>query len=605
EHAGDVVSRDLLIEDVWHLEHGGDDSLSRAISVLRKAFRDAGAAEEIIETIPKRGYRLKVPVTAIDRFEPRPEPDLLDRSMTADHSHDPTVAPTRPSRSGALVWLAAACIALVFGGVGFMFASGPAPDTQTVTVEIDRVWLAPVEVASDAPTTERFASNLRAQMSSQLLANGLLTTLEAGGADNGQKFDITSRVDEAPDELRVTVNLVDHPSQLLLWSRVFEPSGEAGQAFDLTVSTRLAGVLGCMTRWRPDFRETPATTLALYARLCERLHEMKMGDLLTFTEPIYTADPENPYAISLQAWALVIEAKHQELDRDRDHFYAHAEALIAPILEADPSHPFANFVAGAIGWTRSGGKDLEKVEGHMRLASRPQAMPDEFYTLYSNFLRSVGRFSAAADMFYKAASNHPNDPELLVQMGWIFASMGEYGAMERQFARAAEINPDLWLLHLRRVQRHVFLGDDPGAALEFLSQAPREDYEGSQDYDRCYRTFLRLKVGELTDPALLETDCRGVAYHWPMRMYVALGEIDRAWALIEENADSTIYDETIIHFYPDMAPFRQDPRFWVTMDRFGLVDYWSETGRWPDFCTTEQLPVDCQTMASRAISETD
>ncbi|MEL6662742.1 MAG: hypothetical protein AAFR33_07040, partial [Pseudomonadota bacterium] len=28
-----------------------------------------------------------VPVTAIDRFEPRPEPELLDRSMSADHSH--------------------------------------------------------------------------------------------------------------------------------------------------------------------------------------------------------------------------------------------------------------------------------------------------------------------------------------------------------------------------------------------------------------------------------------------------------------------------------------------------------------------------------------
>ncbi|MEO0872837.1 MAG: hypothetical protein AAFY19_12890, partial [Pseudomonadota bacterium] len=74
---------------------------------------------------------------------------------------------------------------------------------------------------------------------------------------------------------------------------------------------------------------------------------------------------------------------------------------------------------------------------------------------------------------------------------------------------------------------------------------------------------------------------------------------------IEENADSTIYDETIMHFYPDMAPFRQDPRFWVTMDRFGLVDYWSGTSRWPDFCTTEELPVDCQTKASRVISETD
>ncbi|MEO0815922.1 MAG: winged helix-turn-helix domain-containing protein [Pseudomonadota bacterium] len=597
EHAGDVVARDTLIEQVWRVEHGGDDSLSRAISLLRKTLRDAGETDTVIETIPKRGYKLTLPVKALSRVE-------LPGGLFLDNAPDET-ADARPDKSsGRGLALAIVAATLMCAGVLAVLLTWPAPDTQTVSVEIDRVWLAPVQTVSDTPQTERFASNLRAQMSSQLLANGLFTTLAAGGEAQGQKFDITTRVDGGEDMLRVTVNLVDHPSQLLLWSRVFEPS-EEGQAFDLTVSTRLAGVLGCMTRWRPDFRETPVETLALYARFCERPYEAKMGDVLTFSQPIYDADPTNPYAISLHAWATVLEAKHQESPEDSEILFADAKDLIIPILDGDPEHPFANFVAGAISWTRSGGKDLIEVENRMRIASAPQAMPDEFYTLYSNFLRSVGRFSAASDMFYKAASNHPNDPELLTQMGWIFASLGDYGAMERQFDRAAEIDPDLWLLHLRRLQSKVFLRDDPDDALAFLRQPPEGDYQAPENYQQCYRTFLRLKQGAGNDPTALEEACRGVAYHWPMRMYVALGEIDRAWALIEGGADATVYDETIIHFYPDMAPFRQDHRFWIMMDRYGLVDYWAETDRWPDFCTMEALPVDCRTMARRAISETD
>ena len=61
-HAGEVVSRDDLIEEIWKVEYGADESLTRAISVLRKSFRAQGVTDKTIETIPKRGYRLLLPV---------------------------------------------------------------------------------------------------------------------------------------------------------------------------------------------------------------------------------------------------------------------------------------------------------------------------------------------------------------------------------------------------------------------------------------------------------------------------------------------------------------------------------------------------------------
>lgn len=59
---GEVVSRDQLIEQVWSVKFGADESLTRAISELRKAIRVAGETEKYIETVYKRGYRLSADV---------------------------------------------------------------------------------------------------------------------------------------------------------------------------------------------------------------------------------------------------------------------------------------------------------------------------------------------------------------------------------------------------------------------------------------------------------------------------------------------------------------------------------------------------------------
>lgn len=58
EHAGEVVTRDALIDHVWFFNPVADESLTRAVSQLRKAFRNDPAGTPYIQTIWKRGYVL-------------------------------------------------------------------------------------------------------------------------------------------------------------------------------------------------------------------------------------------------------------------------------------------------------------------------------------------------------------------------------------------------------------------------------------------------------------------------------------------------------------------------------------------------------------------
>jgi DNA-binding winged helix-turn-helix (wHTH) protein/tetratricopeptide (TPR) repeat protein len=63
ERAGQVVSKDELLDSVWGGAAVSDHSVAIAISQLRRALDDAHSPAKYIETIPKRGYRLVATVT--------------------------------------------------------------------------------------------------------------------------------------------------------------------------------------------------------------------------------------------------------------------------------------------------------------------------------------------------------------------------------------------------------------------------------------------------------------------------------------------------------------------------------------------------------------
>ncbi len=58
--AGQVVSRDTLIAQVWQGRIVSDSAINRAVSMLRKALASLDQQTDYIETVPKLGYRLLV-----------------------------------------------------------------------------------------------------------------------------------------------------------------------------------------------------------------------------------------------------------------------------------------------------------------------------------------------------------------------------------------------------------------------------------------------------------------------------------------------------------------------------------------------------------------
>jgi DNA-binding winged helix-turn-helix (wHTH) protein len=63
EHRNEVLSKERLLEAVWHNTYVGEDALVRCISEIRNVFGDEPKSSRVIQTIPKTGYRLIATVT--------------------------------------------------------------------------------------------------------------------------------------------------------------------------------------------------------------------------------------------------------------------------------------------------------------------------------------------------------------------------------------------------------------------------------------------------------------------------------------------------------------------------------------------------------------
>src|SRR5262245_26004851 len=113
EHPGELVTRDELRQRLWpadtfvDFEHG----LNAAVKRLRDALGDSVDSPRYVETIPRRGYRLVLPIEA------RGHPRAVDAVATK----------AGRSRGRRLAWLAtagAAAVAIVATSASLLVRSG-------------------------------------------------------------------------------------------------------------------------------------------------------------------------------------------------------------------------------------------------------------------------------------------------------------------------------------------------------------------------------------------------------------------------------------------------------------------------------------------------
>lgn len=138
DHAGEVLSRERIMDAVWPNVVVADDALARAMFKLRRALGDDARAAHYIETLPKRGYRLIAPVEDLASA-------ACDDSVGALPAAAGSAIPTRKISPYRNRWRGVAILALaaIATAIGLALSPGdrhepPAAPTSNDTALIER-----------------------------------------------------------------------------------------------------------------------------------------------------------------------------------------------------------------------------------------------------------------------------------------------------------------------------------------------------------------------------------------------------------------------------------------------------------------------------------
>jgi DNA-binding winged helix-turn-helix (wHTH) protein/TolB-like protein/Flp pilus assembly protein TadD len=210
---GEVVSREELLADVWPGVVVVDEALTQSIARLRRALGEG----DYIETIAKRGYRLRAPV----------EPD--------DSAPSPPRRKLWAIAAGGLV-LAAALAAIVASRGPAVPAAPPSAadwpgDSITVTVS-------PFESLGSDADQAYFARGMSDMLVTELGRLSALRVTTLGG-----RYSVSGSVQREAGTLRVNVRLVDSRNGQVLWTERFERPYADLFAVQDEIIRKLAGTL--------------------------------------------------------------------------------------------------------------------------------------------------------------------------------------------------------------------------------------------------------------------------------------------------------------------------------------------------------------------------
>jgi uncharacterized delta-60 repeat protein len=96
ENTGEVVTNEELLERVWADSSVGDTNLPRHIYLLRKTFKDLGESEDLIQTVPRRGYRFAAEVNQSRNADLVIERHALIKMLIEEVDEEPAVVTQQP-----------------------------------------------------------------------------------------------------------------------------------------------------------------------------------------------------------------------------------------------------------------------------------------------------------------------------------------------------------------------------------------------------------------------------------------------------------------------------------------------------------------------------
>lgn len=452
ERAGRVVSRAEIEEQIWPGRVVTEDSVIKAIAKLRRVFHDDARDPQIIETVPKSGYRLIAQVTRAAEAT----------SRTAADPGAVTGYPLRQSGT-AFKWFAGAVlVALLLLGLWRVFdENSPDSSSSPPTSTRPAVAVIPFTNLGRTPEDDYFANGITADLITDLSKlKGLLVIAPEtafghrdGGADPALissdldvDYLVTGSVQRLQQALRINVRLIEVRGRQALWGERYV--GKLNDVFAIQDRITTAVVAALEIELAPDERKRlvsrSTASIAAYDAYLRGLEahgrrsEAQNQIARRHFEEAVALDPQFARAYTGIALTYSREAIDGWTSDPADSLKQAAD-YAGRAASMDSSLPQVHFVTGQIRLFQR--RHAEAVAAAERAIAVNPNYADAF-ALLAWTLNYAGRPEEAILALNMAMRLNPRPPASYLEiLGEIYFARGRYKDAAGTFQNVLEINP--------------------------------------------------------------------------------------------------------------------------------------------------------------------
>jgi len=296
----EIVEKDALITKVWHGTFVTDDSLVQCIADIRRAL--GGSGREIVQTFPKKGYRLNVV--------------------------------SIPVKGSALPSIAVMAFDDLSNGADHGFLSDAI--CEGVTTELTR-----------------FSEFSVVARNSSFKFRGGATDIRLIGVDLGVHYVLEGSQQKDADRLRVTAQLIDAKSGKHVWAETYEREIADIFATQAEIVSKITSAVGSKIAFNPPPAGGPNQQSAMnlhlearsYMRRNTREATEKARDL---NLQAIDVDPNSPFGYSGMAFVCCDKLRWSRFDGSRADLLFAAKNYSDTALEIDPDSYAAYYARGRV-----------------------------------------------------------------------------------------------------------------------------------------------------------------------------------------------------------------------------------------------------------------
>jgi DNA-binding winged helix-turn-helix (wHTH) protein/TolB-like protein/Tfp pilus assembly protein PilF len=570
ERAGDVVSKEELLDAVWPDTVVEENNLSQNVLALRRALETDGSVR--IETVPRRGFRLIADLEE-ELAPPRP-------ALPAERPTGPTVsagASSRPSRRPRIAAaIVAATLALAVSAIVWMRrASSPSPEVRSIAVLPMRTlgsssadeYLG-LGLADAVTTRLGYVRRLLVRPTGSVSALGGASDPLAAGRRLGVDAVLAGQIQRSDGRVRVTAQLVGIRNGGEIWSETFDV--KEADLFTLEDSVSEAVARALVTSLSPGEkqrlgRDRPTSPEAYEAYLQGRYFWNQRSETGTrqarvLFEKAIALDPR--YAL---AYAGLADALHYFPQGDD---LAHSREIALQALALDDSLAEAHASLGNLSLFTDWNFDDAERRFRRALDLNPSYATAHQWYAYCFLVR--GDLAGAAREIRRAREADPLSPSIAVDEALMLYYSRRYDEALDAFRRVLDLDPNfgqaLQYVPIIQIQR----GDLEAAERACTELSRVQSLSGPPLAEHCGA----LLAAHRGDRGAAESVLAGLTgrYRWMTvaQVAIALGDRGGTFAALEEGYRQRDATMLLLGADPLFESLRGDPRFEDLLRRIGI-----------------------------------